>query len=146
MKVILIKDVARLGRKSEIREVPNGHALNFLIPQKLAIPATPENMKRVNEGTKKLQEQKSHADQLFADALTALSPKTLAFTVDANEKGSLYKGIGVEDLVHFFEQQGYGIRKHDIILAHPIKETGMHEIALVRGSLSGVCHLEVIKG
>ncbi len=145
MKVILVKDVARLGRKSEMKEVPNGHALNFLIPRKLAIPATPENIKRVNEGTKKLHEQKDHGDQLFSETLTTLSTQVLRLPVDANEKGSLYKGISVDDLTHFFEQQGLGIKKHDIILAHPIKEIGLYEIKLIHGSMEGTCRLEVVK-
>ena len=145
MKVILIKDVARVGRKSEIKEVPSGYALNFLIPQKLAIPATPENVKRFSEESKKSSAQKHQSDQLFVNALEKLSIQTLTFPVDANEKGNLYKGISADDLTGFFEQQGYAIKKHDIILTHPIKEIGVQEIQLVRGPHKGICRLEIVK-
>ncbi len=46
MRVILLRDIARLGRKGEIKDVPDGHAFNFLIPGKHAVPATAENTKR----------------------------------------------------------------------------------------------------
>ena len=97
MKVILIKDVARLGRKSEIKEVPSGHAINFLIPRKMAIPATTENLKRITEVTKKHVAKSLNDLESFKEALKGLSDRTVVYTTEANEKGSLFKGIRSEE-------------------------------------------------
>ena len=145
MKVILIKDVARLGRKSEIKEVPSGHAVNFLIPRKMAIPATPENLKRITEVTKKNVEQKQNDLESFKEALKGLSTRTVTYATDANEKGSLFKGINVDDISGALEKEGFTIHKNHIMLDHPIKEIGIHEVVLRNGGVSGVCRLEVVK-
>ncbi len=145
MKVILIKDVARLGRKSEIKEVPSGHAVNFLIPRKLAIPATPENLKRVTEVVKKYVEQKQSDLESFKEALNGLRDRTIIYTTDANEKGSLFKGINADDIAAALSKEGFIIHKNHIVLDHPIKEIGIHEIILKNSGVSGVCRLEVVK-
>lgn len=145
MKVILIKDVARLGRKSEIKEVPSGHAINFLIPRKMAIPATTENLKRITEVTKKHVAKSLNDLESFKEALKGLSDRTVVYTTEANEKGSLFKGINADDIAKSLEKEGYIIQKNHIMLDHPIKELGIHEVVLRNGSVSGACRLEVVK-
>lgn len=145
MKVILVKDVARLGRKSEIKDVPDGHALNFLIPRKLAIIATPESLKRVMEQVSKIGEQKLNREQEFEGALQKLSETTVMYTADANEQGHLFKGINKDDIAARMEVLGIAITKNHINLEHPIKSLGVHEVPLVYNGKKGVCRLEVVK-
>lgn len=145
MKVILTKDVARLGRKSDVKEVPSGHAINFLIPRNMAIPATPENLKRVTEVAKRNGEQKQQDLDGFKEALSKLSERTVVYTTEANEKGSLFKGINSDDIAKCLANEGFQIHKNHIALEHPIKELGMHEVPLRYGEVHGVCHLEVTK-
>lgn len=145
MRVILIKDVARLGRKSEIKEVPSGHAVNFLIPRKMAIPATPENLKRVTEVVKKHVEKSKNDLESFKEALKGLSDRTVVYVTDANEKGSLFKGINADDIAGTLEKEGFIIHKNHIMLDHPLKEVGIHEVVLRHSGVSGVCRLEVVK-
>lgn len=144
MKVILIKDVARLGRKSDVKEVPDGHAINFLIPRKLAIIATPEHIKRNDVDTQKKVEQKKNQEQAFLDTVSKLNGEVLSFSVSANPQGHLYKGIHVDDIVTLLTQKGYALTKEHIVLAHPIKEVGTYEIALTHGNLKGVCTLSIV--
>jgi large subunit ribosomal protein L9 len=145
MKVILIKDVARLGRRSEVKDVPSGHALNFLIPRKLAIIATPESMKRLSEQVTKHDEQKQHTEQAFEEGVKRLSVETVKYPTDANEQGHLFKGIHQDDIAAHLSTLGLSITKHHVILAHPIKSLGIHEIPLKFGAKEGVFRLEVIK-
>ena len=146
MKVILTKDVARLGRKSEIKDVPSGHALNFLIPRKLAVIATPEQLRRLDEEVKQRDMQKEHAQDSFTRACTTLAQKHIRYPVEANEKGHLFKGINVDDVVAHLEQTEHlTIGRQSVLLAHPIKELGIHEIPLSFAGIHGVCILEVIK-
>lgn len=145
MKVILLKDIARLGRRSEVKEVPAGHAINFLIPRKMAVIATPESMSRLTEEVKKHQEQKEHTQDNFREALKKLSELTVQYPVQANAQGHLFKGINADDIARQLQVEGIVIEKGAVILKHPIKELGIHEIVLKQGGVEGVCRLEIVK-
>ncbi len=145
MKVILIKDVARLGRRSEIKDVPSGHALNFLIPRKLAVIATPESLKRLSTQVEKQDEQKQQTADVFRDALQTLSTGPILYATEANEQGHLFKGISKDDIVAHLEGLGIAISKSYITLDHPIKSLGIHEISLSYAGKMGICRLEVVK-
>lgn len=146
MKVILIKDVARLGRKSEVKDVPDGHALNFLIPRKLAVIATPEQLRRVSEEARQHDAQKDALHEAFKTACATLAEKQISYKVEANEKGNLFKGISIDDIItHLQTTEGIILSKQSVQLAHPIKELGTHEIPISFAGLSGVCTLVVVK-
>jgi large subunit ribosomal protein L9 len=145
MKVILMKDVAQLGRRYDVKEVPTGHAFNFLIPRKLAISATPENLKRLEENKRKQHAHKEEGRMSFQDACKALKGRTISYTTDANDKGHLFKGINAEDISNHLEAQGISMPKEYIVLKHPLKEVGVHEIQLTHDGLEGVLNLEVSK-
>ncbi len=145
MKVILIKDVARLGRKSQVKEVPDGHALNFLIPRKFAIIATPESMKRLNEEVHQHDVHKEGILESFKASCAVLKEKTIQYPAQANDKGSLFKGINVDDIANHLASLGIIMPKQNIILKHPIKGLGIHEIPLEYSGVEGVCRLEVVK-
>src|SRR4051812_1182523 len=97
MKVILLSDIAKVGRRFEVKDVSSGHALNFLIPKGLALSATQDAMKRVatdkarHDGEKKVQEE------LLAKNLEGLDGLVLEVSEKANAKGHLFAGLhGVE--------------------------------------------------
>ncbi len=145
MKVILIKDVARLGRKSEIKDVPSGHALNFLIPRKLAIIATPESIKRQQEEDRQHGAQKEHLLESFKSVCAQLKEQTITYGAQANDKGSLFKGVNADDIAGHLATLGINVPKQYIVLKHPIKEVGIHEVVLTHGGVEGVCRLEIVK-
>lgn len=146
MKVILIKDVARLGRKSEVKDVPDGHALNFLIPKKLAVIATPEQLRRVTEEAKKHGEQHEHALKEFTQICESLKGKVVNYSVEANEQGHLFKGINAEDIVKHLKDTEKIVLSADVVhLEHPIKDLGTHQIPLSFKGVQGVCTLEIVK-
>ena len=143
MKVILIKDVTRLGRKSDVTDVPAGHAQNFLIPRGLAIPATPENMKRVGEMTKKLSEETAAIAKSFTEACDVLKGKTITYEAQASEQGHLFKGINAHDIAKRLTEEGAPIPEESIVLDHPLKSIGVHEVRLELGEARGSVTLEV---
>jgi large subunit ribosomal protein L9 len=146
MKVILIKDVARLGRKSEVKDVPDGHALNFLIPKKMAVIATPEQLRRIGEEVKKHGEQHEQALREFGETCELLKTKKVVLAVEANEQGHLFKGINAQDIVkHLGEVEHISLDAGALQLEHPIKALGVHEIPLSYKNLKGVCTLEIVK-
>ncbi len=145
MKVVLTKDVARLGKKSEIKEVPDGHALNFLIPRGFAKPATAENIKRVEEIKLKHSEQEESEKEAFLLSLKALESALVEIKVDANDKGHLFKGIHEKEIAEAFNKtNGVSIKESYITLGQPIKETGENIVHLSCGDTKGEAKLTVV--
>lgn len=129
MKVILLRDIPKLGRKYEVKTVSDGYGLNLLIPKGLAETASPsaekkaEKMKLAEASHKKVQE-----DLLFKN-LKSVDGVTLELTEKTNEKGHLFAGIHKEEIVaKMKEQKQIDLLPEFILLDRPIKEVGEHEI------------------
>ncbi len=145
MKVVLTKDVARLGRKSEIKEVPDGHALNFLIPRGFAKPATAENIKRVEEIKHKHSEQEENEKEAFLASLKVLENAHVEMVVEANDKGHLFKGIHEKEIAEAFSKnENVSIKESYVSITQPIKEVGEHTIELSCGDKKGEATLLVV--
>ncbi len=137
MKVILLKDVAKLGRKYDIKDVSSGHALNLLIPQGLALTATPEALKRLESQKAKMAGEKKVMDDLIAKNIKDLDGMTLNVSGKANEKGHLFAGLHREEIVaELLKQTQLQIDPAAIELEHPIKEVGTHLIQVSVGGKS----------
>ncbi len=125
MKIILLKDVAKIGKKYETKEVSDGFAVNSLIPQRLAIAATPDAVKRValelarEVGEKKVQEE------LMNKSLQALDGKIVTYIGKTNDKGHLFAGLHAKDIAELV-----GMKAEYIILDKPLKEVGQHTIKI----------------
>lgn len=127
MKIILLSDIAKLGHKYEIKDVSSGHALNMLIPQGLAIAATPEAIKRITVQKSKTEGEKKVHEELLLKNLKDLDGKTLTIVGKANEKGHLFAGLHREELAKELEKQTQlQIDPSFIQLEHPLKELGEH--------------------
>ena len=145
MKIILLKDVAKLGKKFETKEVSSGHALNLLIPQKLALPATPDVLKRLEKEKAKADgERKIHEDLLLKN-IKDLDGITLTIAGKANEKGHLFAGLHREAIVaELLKQTELQIDESFIQLDHPLKEIGEHMVE-VKGGVKSVKFKVVIQ-
>ena len=144
MKVILLQDVPQVGQRFDVKEVPDGHALNRLIPKGLAEPATPENLKRVKVMVSKAEVEQVAAKESFTEAIDVLSDRTLNLMVKANEKGHLFKAIKVEDIVAAAKEEGVVLSPGQIIIEEPIKEVGEHTVTLKSGKQTGTAKLDIV--
>ncbi len=144
MKVVLLRDVARIGKRQEIKEVPAGHAINFLIPRKLALPATPENVRRVTAIKTQEETRVKHHTADFKAALAQFETTPVELTVEANAQGNLFKGIHAADIAHRFSELNIKIGETEILLPHPIKSIGDHIIKLRVDGQEGTCTLRVL--
>lgn len=144
MKVILLRDVAKLGKRYSVVEVPDGFALNQLIPKGMAGVASAQNLKRVAARADKQTEVRATVEGEFTAALAALlvSPVTLA--VDANAQGHLFKGVKASDIAAAVASAGHAVPVETIVLAEPIKDLGDHQITLTHGLITGVMTLTLI--
>jgi large subunit ribosomal protein L9 len=144
MKVILLKDVPRIGRKHQVKDVPDGHALNFLIPRKLAERATPDAIKRIEAQDAKLALGKAESEHAFKDALKHASEAAATVTSGANKEGGLYKAVTVKEIVAAFKEKGVVFEEHDVHIETPIKTLGAHTARVSHGTHSGVVSFTVI--
>lgn len=131
MKVILLKDVARIGKRFAIVEVPNGHALNMLIPRGMALPATPENVKRAQARQDHNKAEHQAADATFAEVSARLKGQSVTMAVDANAQGHFFKGVKAEDVAQALSSQGYHMTTSQVSLKTPLKEIGTYELTVV---------------
>ena len=129
MKVILLKDVKKVGRKFETKDVADGYALNFLIPRKLAEISNASNSKKLatlkvlNEAEKKIQED------LLMKNLKNLEGISIELKEPANDKGHLFKGVHKEEIIEALKAQGHlDITADYIVLEKPLKEVGEHSV------------------
>ncbi len=129
MKVILLKDAKKVGKKFEVKEVSDGYALNFLIPNRVAEVATTSSLSKLETlKTREAQEKKVQEDLLVMN-LKSLDGVTIELEEPANEKGSLFKGVHKEEIVGALKTQGHlDLLPEYIMLEKPIKEVGEHLI------------------
>jgi large subunit ribosomal protein L9 len=130
MKIILLEDVSTLGRRGEVRDVADGYARNYLLPQKLALNATAANLKNL-EGIKARQDSKS-AKQLAeaqsqAQAIEALH---LAVSRQASDEDRLFGSVGRNDIAAFLAQSGVEVERRRIGLDEPIKALGEFSVPI----------------
>lgn len=130
MKVILLRDVAKIGRRYEIVDVPNGYALNKLIPQKLAEAATPAGLKRVAILKQKTSDQKDGQLKELEEIKEKLAGKKIVIKVEANEKGHLFKGISAKDISENAQALEVSLSEENIVIKEPIKTLGEHKVLL----------------
>jgi large subunit ribosomal protein L9 len=129
MKVILLHDVRKVGKKFEVKEVASGFALNMLIPRKLAEAATPSNLARYNNIKAREEGEKKVREDLLMKNLKSVDGKTIELKESANEKGHLFKGVHQEELVSAIKAQTeLDLAAEYIMLDKPLKEVGEHEV------------------
>jgi len=144
MKVILLRDVAKLGKKNTIAEVPDGYAQNKLIPSGLALPATPANLKRVERVKSEVATQQKQDTEEFTAALVTLQTTPVVITVDTNAQGGLFKAIKSTDIAKAIVAMGIHGVPAEAIAADVIKASGEHTVSLVMGATKGECVVRVV--
>jgi large subunit ribosomal protein L9 len=145
MKVILLKNVKNLGKKFDIKEVSNGYAQNFLIPQKLAKHASVIALGEVemlrNQAQAVLAGNKTAIESLMA---WVGENSTLTLTVPANEIGGLYQGIDVEEIASALSaSSGMEVETSLVHIESTIKKVGSYTVTLSFQDLSQEFTLEV---
>jgi large subunit ribosomal protein L9 len=130
VKVILLDDIPKLGRRGEVRDVAEGYARNYLLPHRLVLPASPQNLKQI-EQIKQHQEVRSQRAKAGAEEM-AKRIETLSFAEvrQASEEGRLYGSVGVSDVAAFLAQNGISVEKRRIGLDEPIKALGEYGVPI----------------
>ncbi|MEZ4195575.1 MAG: 50S ribosomal protein L9 [Candidatus Paceibacterota bacterium] len=131
MKVILLRDVAKIGRRFEIVSVPDGYAQNKLIPQKDAEPATPANVKRVEEKAKLMNLSKAGEVTTVKEIADLLTKDPLVVKMEANDQGHLFQSVHVSDVVSAAKARDINLPEQFVKMDTVIKAVGLAEVTLV---------------
>ncbi len=131
MKLILLENVKNIGKKDEVKEVPDGYAQNFLIPRKLAVLATQEKVSKLEKGKKQIEDEKGMHLELDRSNLEKIDNVDLEIIRKVNSSGSLFAQISEKDIQDEIKN-AYKVQVplEYIELKEHIKHTGVHKIIL----------------
>ena len=138
MKIVLLKDVKGIGRAHEAIEAADGHALNFLIPKGLAIPATLVALKEAETRRKQVTDRSALDTALLAQNIAALTEARIVIRAKANEKEHLYDAVGEPEIIKAAKEQVHIDLPEGVVkLEKPIKELGTFDIPVASAEAFG---------
>ncbi len=143
MKVMLIKDVYKLGRAGDIKKVADGYGRNFLIPQGLAVLATPGALKQVERIKKQAEVRRAEQNKELEGLAGQIAGVVLTFAAKAGETGKLYGSITTQNVADALQEKTrYEVKRHQIEL-QPIRNLGEFTAA-VRLTMDLVPEIKII--
>ena len=143
MKVLLIKDVYKLGRAGDVKKVADGYGRNFLLMHRMAVLATPGAMKTAEKIRKQAEVSRAALNTELKDLADHINGITLAFSAKAGETGKLYGSITTQDVAKAIQEQTrYEVKRQQIDM-QPIREAGEYK-AYVRLTIDLVPEIKII--
>jgi len=130
MKVLLQKNISKLGSIGQVVDVKPGYARNYLLPQGLAVQPTEANMRAIEAAKQQyLEELAKIRSELEAKAKLA-DGREVTIPARANEEGHLYGSIGPAQLIASLAEENVFVDPEHVVLEQPIRQVGTHEVAL----------------
>jgi large subunit ribosomal protein L9 len=129
MKVILLKDVPKVGQRYDIKDVAEGYAVNSLIPRGLAEAATPQTIARIEKKKAEDLTQKKIQEELLLKNLETIKKLKIELSEKANDKGHLFAGVTREAVAaEIHKATRFAVDPASVRLDKPLKETGEHKV------------------
>jgi len=130
MEVILREHVEHLGERGEIVKVADGYARNYLLPRKLALPATEGNRRHV-ERERKIMDTREAEEKGQAEAIASrLAAVEITIARRVGESDQLYGSVTAADIADFLKTKGFDVDRRRLVLADPLKTIGEHNVPL----------------
>jgi len=126
-------------------EVPDGYALNQLIPKHMAEAATKQNKKRIEKLQADAESNKEADRARFAAAEKAMTDTVIQVPAEVNDKGHAFKAVSEQDIAEAAQAAGVDVDAAMLVVGEPIKEVGERTIQLIRGENKATITIEVIK-
>jgi large subunit ribosomal protein L9 len=130
VRVILTQDVPKLGKLGELRTVADGFATNYLIPNKLAVPAAGGAYRAWMHDIASREEQRRREREEAEIASNRVASTTLTMGVKVGEGGKLYGSITSKDIADALGRRGITVDRHKIELEEPLKSLGTYKVAV----------------
>lgn len=132
MKIILLADIDRLGDRGSVVNVKNGYARNYLFPRKMALEATPAQMKQLAGIKTQLASKQAKVTKKLTELADRLGLVTIKTTIKMGPEGA-FGAITSADIAELMAKEGHPVEKHAIILEEPIKAPGVFDIPVKLG-------------
>ena len=130
MEIILREDVEKLGARGQLLKVANGYARNYLLPKRLAVPATEANKKIVEQERQAHVRREAKAQGEAEDLAKLMSGVTVTIAQKAGESDQLFGSVTSKDIAEGLEKQNFSVDRRKIQLDEPIKQLGEHKVTV----------------
>lgn len=140
MKLLLRKDISKLGFAGDLVEVSEGYARNYLLPHHLALEPTKGNLKRIEEDKKVAAAERARRRQILEAEAARVSGKEVTIAAAANEEGHLYGSVGPREISRALIAEGYAVRPEQIKMTEHLKKL---DTAMVQIAFGDEIHAEV---
>ncbi len=131
MRVILLKDIPKIGQKDQILDLAPGYVRNYLFPRKLAIPATEANLKRLKIRLEKKAKEREERLKKLRELAKELATKSLSIEAEVGPKGKLFGSVTSSQIKKVLEEKyKLEIPEENIILSEPIKKLGKYHVKI----------------
>ena len=130
IQLLLVDDVDQLGRSGDLVTVKPGYARNYLLPKKKAVTASKQTL-RLQVRLQEERAKRAAVDRQASEELAArLQGFVLEIEVKVDPEGHMYGWVSATDIVKLFSEKGVEIEKRHVLLAHPLKDLGVHNLSL----------------
>jgi large subunit ribosomal protein L9 len=130
MDIILLERIAKLGAMGDVVSVKDGYARNFLLPQKKALRANEANRKVYEANRERLETENANRRGEAEKAGEKLEGAEIVLIRSSSNAGQLYGSVSVRDVVAGLEAAGHKVDKRQVVLGHPIKTLGIHDVTI----------------
>jgi large subunit ribosomal protein L9 len=130
MEIILLERVANLGAMGDVVTVKDGYARNFLLPQKKALRANEANRKVYEANRERLEKENAERRTSATAAGEKLEGAEIVLLRSSSNAGQLYGSVNVRDVVQGLEAAGHKVDKRQVVMGHPIKTLGIHDVTI----------------
>ena len=132
MQVLLQKDVDKLGRLGDVVEVADGYARNYLLPKRIGVPVTPDNLRAIEKARLQRVEQDKEEKERVAELAGRLEGFVCVVQQRATETGHLFGSVGAEEVVESLAESGFDtIRPSSILMTRHFEELGDYEVEAI---------------
>ena len=134
MKIILLKDIPKVGKKWDVKNVADGFAQNSLIPRRLAEAATAAAVARATSARATAETSRATSAAELTEHIKKITAAHIEITAKANEQGHLFAALHESDIISAIkEKTGIALAPEILKLDHPIKTTGEHDVEIIAG-------------
>ncbi|MBN2407316.1 MAG: 50S ribosomal protein L9 [Elusimicrobia bacterium] len=146
MKLILRKDIEKLGKFGETVNVSNGYARNYLLPRDLAWPFEDKYVNMIGDLRNKMESEKAKAREHAGETAKKIEDISITVEVEVGEEDKLFGSVTNIDIREKLEENGIKVDKKDIQIEEPIKKLGVYKVTVnLHPEVKATCKLWVVK-
>ncbi len=131
MKILLKKDIQKLGKIGDVVDVANGYARNYLLPQKFATTVTQRNIEQIKFKRMKNEEKQKEEVKNLQELADEISNVSCTITVKTNKEGKLFGSVTANHIAEALSEKGYQIDENMVILETPIKKCDLYNVTVM---------------